>query len=245
MKEYEFEKTIKMTYPECDMRNQLKLSGIMRHIQEVSGEHLEALHLSHGQLWAEGFVFLLTRVGMRITRKPEALEAIRVVTKPRAPKGVQCMRDVYFYDEAGAELIYAQTAWALTDPIAHKLRRPKELPHEIPLEPVEIDYALVRERLKRPENAQPAGVRCVNYSDIDCNMHMNNAVYADIVCDFLPLKLHRDHDLTEFHIGFVGEVRLGDELTLWRAHQESGGYYIGADRPAGDRCFEAVLKFNG
>ncbi|WP_312643917.1 acyl-ACP thioesterase domain-containing protein [Hydrogenoanaerobacterium sp.] len=243
MQNYEFHKKIKLTYPECDIRNQIKLSGMMRHIQEVSGEHLEELGLSHVMLWNEGFVFLLTKVALQVKRRPGALEKLTIVTKPRAPKGVQSMRDVYFYDEAGEEIIYAQTAWVLTDPIEHKIRRPNELPYTIPLEPVAVDYELLRAKNKRPKDAQPVGKRVVRYSDIDCNMHMNNAVYSDIVCDYLPLEQHRSRDVAQYNISFVGEAKFGDELTVFRAQLDENTYYIGADRPAGDSCFECIIKF--
>lgn len=243
MQPYEFQKTIKIPYPECDIRNQIKLSNIMRHIQELSGEHLEDLGLNHKKLWDEGFVYLLTKVGLQVKRRPNALETLKVVTKPRAPKGVQSMRDVYFYDAAGDEIIYAQTAWVLTDPIQHKIRRPSELPYTIPLEPFQSDYQLVKARIKRPQDAHPVGTRTVRYSDIDCNMHMNNAVYSDIVCDYLPLELHKNNNLIQYLISFVGEVRLDDELAIYRANVDKNTYYIGADRPAGDSCFECLIKF--
>lgn len=243
MHNYEFCKEIKITFPECDVTNRLRISGIMRHIQEVSGEHLEALGLHHRLLWEEGFVYLLTKVGLRLTRRPRALEKLTLITKPRQPKGVQSVRDVYFYDEAGREIIYAQTGWVLTDPVQHKIRRPSELPHRIAVEPVEVSYELVKSKIKRPNTAVQAGVRTVQYSDIDCNLHMNNAVYSDIVCDQLPLALHRSLELAEYDISFVGEVGLGDELAVLTAPMGENTYYVGADRPAGDCCFEAVAKY--
>lgn len=243
MQNFQFEKEIRITYPECDIHNKLKLSGIMRHIQEISGEHIEAIGMGHQLLWDEGFVFLLTKVGLRIKRLPRGLESIKMVTKPRAPKGVQCVRDVFFYDEAGEEILYAQTGWVLTDPVQHKIRRPSELPHELPVEPSDVSYEIVKSKLIRPENALTAGTRTVRYSDLDCNMHMNNAVYSDIVCDFLPLELHRNMEIAEYDINFVGEVVLGNEMTVLTAVLDDGGYYVGADRPAGDRCFEAVARY--
>lgn len=243
MHEYEFCKEMKITYPECDVSNKLRISGIMRHIQEVSGEHLEALGMHHGLLWQEGFVYLLTKVGLRVKRRPRALERLTLITKPRQPKGVQSVRDIYFYDEAGCEIIYAQTGWVLTDPVQHKIRRPSELPHTILVEPVEISYDIVKRKIKRPETAVSTGVRDVNYSDIDCNLHMNNAVYSDIVCDQLPLELHRNFELAEYDINFVGEVGLGDKLEVLTAPLGHNSYYVGADRPAGDRCFEAVATY--
>ncbi|MEG0839915.1 MAG: thioesterase [Hydrogenoanaerobacterium sp.] len=244
MQEYKFEKTIKISFPECDAQNKIKLSNVLRHIGDMGEEHLDALSLPYKRLWNEGFVFLLTRIGMRITRMPCAMEQLRLVTKARASKGVQMMREVSFYDANGSELIFAQTAWVLANPFTHKIYRPRAFPHQIPLEPDHEDcYDLVKGHLRRPENAALLGTRIVRYSDIDCNMHMNNAVYADVIADFLPLKMHSERELCECHIAFVGEVKLGDKMELYGASTDSDSYYIGADRPEKDSCFDAVLKF--
>lgn len=244
MPDYRYEKKVKVAFPECDSRNQIKLSDLLRQISNMGSEHLEALGLPYEKLWGEGFVYLLTRMGIRLTRRPSAQENISVATVPREPKGVQFTRDVYFYGGDGEEIIYVQTAWVLANPETHKIYRPREFPHPIPREPGYIaDNTLISERLKRPENAELLGVRTVRYSDIDCNLHMNNAIYADVISDFLPEKLNFEGDLAECHIAFVGEVKLGEDMKIFGARREDGAYYIGADRPQGDRCFDAVLKY--
>ena len=244
MSEYEFKKTTKITFAESNAQNEIKLSNILRHVGDISSEHLEELKLPYEMLWNEGFVFLLTRLGMRITRRPKALETVTIVTSPRKPRGVQMTRDVTFYAENGEELITAQTAWVLADPKTHKICRPKEFPHTVPIDPLfESDYALIKEKLRRGEGAKQIGERVVRYSDIDCNDHMNNAVYADIICDFLPVNLHRERALSECHISFVGEARLGSNITIFSEKCDEDTYYIGADRCEGDRCFEAILKY--
>ncbi len=246
MEKTSFEKKIQLPYPECDIRNRIKLSNVMRHIQEVSGEHLEALGLHHTLLWEEGFVYLLTRVELHIARLPSALEEMRVVTWPRPCKGAQSMRDVSFYDAAGRELIAARTAWVLADPHTHRLHRPSELPHEIPIGPAPEGYRPpVQDRVRRPEGLEPAGWREVRYSDIDCNLHMNNAVYSDIVCDFLPFDLLQGREIAEYRIHFIKEAALGDRLAVYCAPLPSveNTWYAGADRPDGSACFEAVIRF--
>jgi hypothetical protein len=67
---------------------------------------------------------------------------------------------------------------------------------------------------------------------------MNNAVYADLICDYFPGGLG-DRALEYFSITFAGEALEGVEIDIKAAKNSLGGAVY--EGKLGDkRCFEAV-----
>ena len=57
-------------------------------------------------------------------------------------------------------------------------------------------------------------MRQVKYSDLDSNSHVNNAVYADIVCDTLPLDWLVEREIKKFGIMYQKEALAGQVIEL-------------------------------
>ena len=57
-----------------------------------------------------------------------------------------------------------------------------------------------------------AGEREIHYADTDCNAHMNNTNYPDMLCDFIPEI--DEVRVTDVQIQFVSEAPLGETLTV-------------------------------
>ena len=115
-------------------------------------------------------------------------------------------------------------------------------------EPIDVAAPL---RFPAPEADAPVvGTRPVRYSDGDENGHMNNTVYPDMFCDFLPelkgaelpelaLGVHAEHcphlyrrRVSEISVAYLSEARIGDELTVHRSDRSGSEYLfsaVGAD----------------
>ncbi|MDD2955549.1 MAG: thioesterase [Oscillospiraceae bacterium] len=237
-----FERKIIVPMPECDIKNRWKLSCIMRQMQEVGAQHLEALDMGFQKLWDEGFVFLLSKILLEIRRRPVGGERLRVVTQPRPPKGAQFLRDICFYDQNGEEIICAGTAWMLADPVSRTIRRPAEYPYVIPYAQEPYSDAAAKLKCRAPETLEPLGSREVRYSDLDTNGHVNNAVYGDIVCDHLPMEEIRRREIARFKIHYAREARSGDILELFGgALTADSRYQLG--KRGEEKCFEAEVEY--
>ena len=86
-------------------------------------------------------------------------------------------------------------------------------------------------------------MRQVKYSDIDYNRHVNNAIYADIVCDLVPQETMLYKEPESFGIIYHKEAVLNQIIELEVTPSWSGlSFYVGG-LVAGNRCFEAEIRF--
>lgn len=236
-----FTKTLSISYPECDMQNEWKLSYLMRCVQQIASEQLDALGLPFNKLSAEGFVFLLSRERVQIHKSLKAGEKITVTTWPVKEKGAQLRRTIIMTNENGERLASVYTSWILADPIQHKIIRPSSFPYALNIsDPVEEgEKCIAGLRPVKSEVLEDGISLAVRYSNTDCNGHLNNAVYADLVMDCLPTDLLEQQRPVEFYIQYNHEAKYASIVETKIGRTADGWYVRGL--LDGKNCFEANL----
>lgn len=233
-KEFEMKKKI-LTY-EVGEKSTLKISALLHLFQESSEQHLASLGLSYERLKSEGMVFLFICAKIQINRLPKHGEEIRVLTRPCGTVLTQFYRKFEIYSEQEKEtVITALQSSVLVDAKTHKIQRPKVFDR------FGINVGkLEKEKLPKiilPENMPFVGERPVYYSDLDYNGHLNNAIYADILCDFLPGGM-MGKEIEELQIQYLSECKMGEVLKLYAQKNENEVYFYGDN----DRTRSFVCK---
>lgn len=212
-----FYKEIEIRFYDCDASHRAKPETLLRYTADIAGIAYTSKGYSHKWLWDNGFVFLLSRASVAVTRMPLADESVLLETWEREVKGVLFYRDVVFYSSTGELLVSCSTAWSLVDPTARVIRKPSSFATVGKIDPHPQNRKASceeAERLKEDGILSPCGYREIVYSDIDGNGHVYNAVYAGITCDVLPKGL-TSQPLVTLQINFKQEVLLGERLTLF------------------------------
>jgi acyl-ACP thioesterase len=190
-----------------------------------------------------GVVFLLTRMDVNITRLPAAGEKISVYTWFAALRRAEFVRQFRVTGSGGGTLVEAVSLWVTADPDSHRIVRPDAFPFKEKAVPYTGDSVEVPQlRVKASSVADGAWrvtERPVRWSDIDFNAHMNNTVYADLICDCFPGGM-TGRELEYFGISFRGEAVEGDTLAIRSAL--CGGGAVFECRAGGRRCFEAAAR---
>ncbi len=238
----EFEKWIEVTEPECDLTHRMSLSNIMRHTQQMGSDHIAREGITYERMQRDGMVFLVNKMLITIKRRPIYAERLRLITVPRAPKGAQFIRDTYFDTKQGERLVETSISWILADPRTHRILRPAAFDiYGLEMFPNDGEY-ITAYRIKKPDAAGVRHMRQIKYSDLDSNSHVNNAVYADIVCDTLPLDWLVEREIERFGIVYQKEAVTGQVIELDTVQISQCAYYVGG--MVGDgRCFEAEINF--
>lgn len=228
-------------YYECDPHNRMKVSHILRLMQQISSEHLDKLGGPYEFLYAHGMVFLVSQMTVKLPCRPQAGQKILLRTYPHPSKGARMMRSVLFYDLEGKLLVQAMTSWMLVNPESRKILRPSVFPIELNMVPCEVAGDIAIEKIPHSESWEACPARPIRFSDIDCNGHVNNAVYADMAFDCLPTAIAMNREPKRFCICYHNEAKLGDTLAMKMTELEKEHFLVqGAHR---EQCFEAEIDF--
>ena len=72
------------------------------------------------------------------------------------------------------------------------------------------------------DSMETAGIHRVTLRDCDCNGHINNTYYLDILCDLIPeLYDYEHHWVRSARIHFAKEAPLGSEITIRRCKEDN------------------------
>lgn len=236
---YQFEKEVPGYL--CDIRNKMKLSCVLKYIQEAGTTQFDLLGFTYELLCSENIVSLLSKLSIKIHRMPEGGEQLRIVTNPQRTKGASFLRRVEFFSEAGDLLVEAQSAWLMVSTETRKILRPSQFPHEIPAYVENYNAELAETKIKASGIVIKNDTRKVRFTDLDCNIHMNNTVYADVVMDLLPFEVASTQDIDLFIISYKSEALYEEDIAL-SLETLDDGYYIGGNKENG-ACFEAMITF--
>jgi medium-chain acyl-[acyl-carrier-protein] hydrolase len=240
-----FVQEFEITDLHVDCRGRLLPSKILYLMQEVAGTHFAQLSMDYDALARRGLFWAITRNKVQITRLPMRGEKIRLETWPMPTTRVAYPRSIVAYDEAGNEVFRSITLWVLMDIGSRSMILPGK------------SGISVEGTLRGNELASPLGLpaktlehhssRCVRFTDLDRNSHMNNTKYMDWIWDLLPSGFHAEHNLREFTVCYLSEARENQELKLSWGFMEDGTLHVDANRQNEDkdeRIFAAKILFD-
>lgn len=220
--------------------NRLKLGAILRDVHETSEQHLDLLHMGYDEMREKtGMVFFLVCNRVKIFRLPLLREKVEIRTHPRGRGGVRFYRDFKFYDENGTMLIDEMQITVLADDATHHVQRPQAFTNLKIFRDWPVDPKEKMVRVVTPKTMPKVGERVAYRSDLDSNGHMNNAVYGDIVSDFLPEPEKRP--VSGVQIDYRKETPVGDTLQIFSCGQ--AGETLMRGENSGGVSFEARVQY--
>lgn len=227
-----------------DRFGRLLPSMVLRYAQEVAGKHCDILSLSYEQLAEKGMFWAVVRNRLQITRLPMVGESITIETWPMPTTRTAYPRSTVGYDKDGNELFRSVSLWVLMDLNSRTMVLPGK-------SGIVVDGTLRGTELSTPRSLGPklmtsSHQRCVRFTDLDRNGHMNNARYLDWIADLLPSTFHCSHPLTDVTLCYINEALEGQELTLHHEFDSEGSLLVDIHREKEndhDRIFAAKLSF--
>lgn len=237
-----FQKKIVVMEYECDVARKLRLSWLMRHAQQMGSDHLATKHVDYRQMYKDGMVFVVNKMKIKIHRRPEFNEALQLTTIPMEPKGVQFVRDTIFDTLDGERLAEVSISWALMNPETRRILRPSAFDcYGFQFNPNDGEQ-VTGYKIRKPEGMSTSHKRQVKYSDLDYNGHVNNATYADMVCDMVPIELLEQQAILRFGIIYHKEAKIGQILDVTVVENQTDWYFGG--KVGNSHCFEAEIAFS-
>ena len=218
------EKTLLLSR-DCDLGCLWKPSAILTAMQETAGMHSHILGCGRETLVQKG-----GRLGADALRSADGeggahgfAPVHRDVPHAAAPRFFP--RYFVFRDDAGAQVGAAGTLWVLFDLEKRCMVAPGDVAGAIP-DNSDLTPPPGRARaVPRLTGGTLESARTPVYSELDVNGHVNNARYADWLCDALGLEVMREYRVKTMRLSYAAEIRPGQAMEL-RLTRDGLAYHL-------------------
>lgn len=210
-----FEKEYEITMSMVNINGRLGIYGLLNIIQDLSSIHGTIQGYSYESQIKENKFWVLVGQKVKMKKWPNWGEKVKFKTWVRPIDNKIIFRDVEFYldDELIGECCIS---WLLMDGSTRKMAKLENIPEDFK---TRDDYQLnfTAGKLTPKENMQLINERIVRVTDLDVNIHVNNAKYTQWVLDAVDIKLHQKMFLSEFEVNFIAEAKLNDVIEIHRS----------------------------
>lgn len=230
---------------EVDPMKNFKAFSFMNTAQELGHLHSTLIGEGYRDLIKQGDVWVISRAHVIFIKPPVWEQTIWTETWHRCQDGVFSIRDFEFTSEEGEKLIEATTSWVIMNMDSRKLQRPDRVLAKEALAKCTPDRVVIPEfcsKIPRPERLAKAHTHEVGISDIDYNLHANNAKYLEWTMDSIDPEIIKSRPLEEFRINFNNECTLGETVVLYSAATGDNEFYVEGRNGEKD-IFRITLKF--
>lgn len=212
MDNLKYTKQIKVKASHVDMHQQVTFKDLFVYLEDCADEHAKLLNLGRDSLLLQGYVWVLARVEIDMLRLPTFDEEIFITTWPGITKKFLFPRYFTIYDKEMKEIGKVATVWTIFD--IHSRNVVSDLSNIVPIKDTSkfIQYPLPSKVNVVPYNYEIT--YRPTYSDFDCNQHMNNARYMELVYNLLGFNFFEKNYITHMVINYVHEINDNSELTI-------------------------------
>ena len=224
-------------YHDTDMNGTVTPSNVLKYMQETANRQMVAQGPSYDELIAAHKSFVICRLRIDFLSSLHAYEHIEGQSWPYENKNASFYRQ-YAIVRNGETVAVADSIFALVDTTDGHLLRANEVSLNYSMDdPVPMLHPL---RFRIPSGVQlnEVGTHAVLYRDCDCNIHMNNTKYPDILCGFIPDIAHKT--VRSIGINFQYAAPYGEAITVLCGEQD-GTYYFRTLRADGKINVEAEI----
>lgn len=205
---------------EVDINGNATLKSICSFFQEVAGNNAKALNFDITDLHEDDKTWVLHRMDIKIDSFPKWRDNITIETWPAAGDALRAFRNYRILDEYGNELGCCLSYWMMLN---LKTRRPIRMSKEIlntRLSNRDHVLTVKSNRISPVSNIKNAITFKVRRSDLDMNLHVNNATYIDWMLESLTPQ--EASSVQSFDIIYMNESLQGDIITSFKEERERG-----------------------
>jgi len=190
----------------------LSTSYLFYQMQDIAWEHASILGFGYEHLKKDQQFWVLSRLLVKIDRRPEWGEDFTLETWSRGTDGFFGYRDFNFVDKAGNYIIQATSSWLVLDLESKRIVRLSEFSNFPKYE--ESVFGINAEKVKSPKTEEKLEFTPVLFNEIDINQHFNSGRYLERIIDNYSFDFHEKYELAEFEVNFMKEGLPNDKLAV-------------------------------
>ncbi|MCL2271980.1 MAG: thioesterase [Treponema sp.] len=210
-----WQETFPVRFGAIDRSDRMTLDAVFRFFQEAAISHAENLNVGRDEMIQTGQGWVLSRMSVRVDRRPDYYETVTVRTWPQGWEKLFVIRNYEILDKNNTAIIRASSAWLVVDIEKRRPLRPQAVLTNMPgneeLEALSYENGdAPLSSLAERDSLQKIIERKALYTDVDYNGHVNNARYIQWIEDTLDPKLLETAGKMRFDINYLNEI-LGNE----------------------------------
>lgn len=237
----QYAKSFKVQFSETDFTLKLKLYALVNKMQETSSLHAEELGMGYEALDKHNLGWIISKYRITIDTYPKWEDTITLETWPSGKDKLFAMRSFKIYNQNKEQIGSIYSAYVLIDTKTGRPQRTSAMPRELPIINTEGTQELLR--FTMPNEAPiTTSMRRVHYTDLDLNMHMNNACYVQWIEDCFGLDQHKTMQIRDIQVNFISGATIGEEVavSVYKDETSVDTYYVqGNEKTKGREIFKA------
>lgn len=208
-----FESKFVVKQDEADSLGEIKISALLRNMQEVATDHANKLKIGRDELMKENNIWVVVRTDLKILRLPKLKEKYIISTHPGETKGFMFPRYFQVYDKHRNLLVTVSSIWVVVN---FDTRRIILHPFKDATFPFESDPNDLEMPLKVNEEAPYLlDKRVTKQSEVDVNIHINNTYYFDYVLDVHDEEFYKENRVSRILLNYEKEIIHPSEIELY------------------------------
>ncbi|MCD6353968.1 MAG: hypothetical protein J7L95_00310 [Prolixibacteraceae bacterium] len=197
-----------------DRFGKLSTSFMFYQLQDIAWEHANLLGFGYEKLKKEQHFWVLSRLRVKINRRPGWGENFTLETWSRGTDGFYGYRDFNFVDESGENIIQATSSWLVLDLNTKRIVRISNL-NNFPKYQESV-FGKNAGKVKLHRTDEPLHFTPVLFNEIDINQHFNSGRYLERIIDSYDFDFHEKYELAEYEVNFLKEGMPNDRLAIKR-----------------------------
>lgn len=210
-------------------------SALYALLGDEAGNHATELGFSYWDMKKKGLAWVLAKMRVDMERYPVYGETVTIRTWTEGWDGLFAVRGYEMVDDKGGLLCKACSHWVVIRLEGLQLVRPRDL--DLSYRESRNDFTLpVPQRVPPEGNLIHTQGFTAQHEHVDFLRHVNNARYADWVCDCFPQEQYEKWEIESLTINYNQQV-------VWGETVEVKVYEKEADMPM--HRFEGVSRDTG
>ncbi|OFY68576.1 MAG: hypothetical protein A2V64_10315 [Bacteroidetes bacterium RBG_13_43_22] len=192
------------------------LWSLFNYMQDIASDHAVRLGFGREDLLKKNHFWVLSRMYAEIYDLPSWFDAIIVKTWPSGTDKLFAVRNYEMRFPGGRNIAAGSSSWLIIDRTTKKIQRPDDT-----LTRYNDDNKSVKSPVRSADKlagASEDGVVSssskVKISDLDVNLHTNNANYLKWVTDTYDLNFILAHSPLSAEINYLAESRHEEEIVI-------------------------------
>ncbi len=242
-----WEEIFKVRAYDVDFKDRLKVSSIFNYMQDIASAHAVNLHCGFEDLQRLDLFWVLSWIKVEFNSFPHFEDKIKIKTWAKGRYKLFALRDFLLYDEQDNIFCRAASAWLMLNSKSKRITDIKNLQILFPYQSDMHALEDMPEKIKYENKRESIYERSVSYTDIDLNLHVNNAKYVEYLMNCYPLEFHDGNSLKSITMSFNSEMKYEEviEICVNKTPGDLNLHYVeGVNKSTVKQAFQALIKWN-